>query len=44
VVTVHRLGRPFRKLIHYMDGADAGVEVEEVRELAAELASSYYAD
>ena len=38
------LSSPFRKLIHYIDGADAVVEVEEVRELAAELANSYYAD
>jgi hypothetical protein len=44
LVKVHGLSRPFRKLIHYMDGADAGVEVKEVRELAAELANSYYTD
>ena len=37
-------GGAFGALVHYIDLADTGVELEEVGELAAELADAYYSD
>ncbi len=44
VEAVRSLGGTVSKLVHHIHVTDAGVEIEQVRKLAAELSDSYYAD